>query len=423
MAMTRVTLFVALLVSGLASCTVIGAVWQAMQEEEALADAERATDLGSKRSADFVTRGSARADKEDWEGAIADLDQALSLDPGDLNALDLRAYVWSRKGEPKKAIADFNAAIRQKPSCWRLSGRAEIWFELGEIDESIADFSEAIRLDPRSQRAYYNRGLIREKNGDLDGAIADYNESIRLDPTVETVYYDRGNARSAKSDLDGAIADYTEAIRRNPQYCLAYNNRGLVWKDKGDPDRAMSDFAEAIRVDPKNALAYHNRGVTWHSKERFDEAVKDYSEALRLEPSDELTWFVRGLAWEKSGDFEKALRDFSEAARLAPTYADAYYAQAYIMAACPEPKYRDGRRAVELATKACELTAWKGEAHVDALAAAFAESGNFEKAVEWQTKALELKRGGTNPDERIKDFEGRLALYKSGQPYRYELTK
>ena len=70
------------------------------------------------------------------------------------------------------------------------------------------------------------------------------------------------------------------------------------------------------------------------------------------------------------------------------------------------------------ATKACELTDWKNEGWIDTLAAAYAESGDFTNAIKWQQKATELASA-----EEKADYHSRLALYKSGEPYREEPKK
>jgi len=70
-------------------------------------------------------------------------------------------------------------------------------------------------------------------------------------------------------------------------------------------------------------------------------------------------------------------------------------------------------QAVADAQQACELTQWQEVEYVDTLAAAYAESGNFDEAVRWQEKAVELA-----PDDRKDHYRINLKLYKSGMPFR-----
>ena len=107
--------------------------------------------------------------------------------------------------------------------------------------------------------------------------------------------------------------------------------------------------------------------------------------------------------------------DFGEAIRLDPTDPVAYNSRAVLRASCPEEKYRDGKKAIEDATKACELTEWKDPEALDTLAAANAEASDFAKAMEWQKKAIEL----ADEDDRA-DHQARLALYQDNKPFRQE---
>ena len=109
-----------------------------------------------------------------------------------------------------------------------------------------------------------------------------------------------------------------------------------------------------------------------------------------------------------------AIADYKEAIRLDCTFARAYHALAWLWATCPEESYRDGKRAVEFATRACGLSDWKEAFNLRALAAAYAEVGEFDKAVEWEEKAIQLY---ANADDRKKGEE-RLKLYKDKKPYR-----
>jgi tetratricopeptide (TPR) repeat protein len=117
----------------------------------------------------------------------------------------------------------------------------------------------------------------------------------------------------------------------------------------------------------------------------------------------------RGFAYQLMGEYEKAIDDFE--AVLEPGGAMVQCHLAEILASCPEAKYRDGARALELATEACETTDWQHAWMLAVLAASHAEVGDFEEAVKWQTEALKFV-----VPEAVGEMERRLALYRAGQP-------
>jgi tetratricopeptide (TPR) repeat protein len=214
--------------------------------------------------------------------------------------------------------------------------------------------------------------------------------------------------------LDQAVAFYTQEIRKNPSSWNAYLYRGLVYDVKHEYDEAIADYTRSIEIYPWWANTFNNRGWTWHRKKAYDKAIADYTEAIRLDPNCALAIANRGLGWQEKGDYYKALVDYNRAVKVDAKYGRGYTARAWLYATCPDKKFRDGKLAVESATRACDLTGWKEADKLAVLAAAYAERGDFDKAVKWQEKAIVLF---IDPEDRRTGLE-RLELYKNKKPCR-----
>ncbi len=224
----------------------------------------------------------------------------------------------------------------------------------------------------------------------------------------------------AKADVvlfENALDYFTGVIRTNPQDDGALARRAAVLQKKGDLGLAIQDLDEAIRLNPKVPVWWSNRGNAWIDKKDFDKALKDFDEAVRLDPSYANALNDRGHCWIAKKEYVKAIADFDAAAHVAPGNAFPLNDKAWLLATCPDAKVRDGKTAMELAKRACELTAWKDLGLLDTLAAACAEAGRFDDAVKWQQKALENA-------EYAKEFGAearkKLQLYKEKKPYRDE---
>ncbi|MCA9161775.1 MAG: hypothetical protein KDA62_02305 [Planctomycetales bacterium] len=113
-------------------------------------------------------------------------------------------------------------------------------------------------------------------------------------------------------------------------------------------------------------------------------------------------------------DYAGAVEVITDALVDSPDNALLLNQKAWILATAPDDTVRDGRLAVELATRACELTNFENAAYVDTLAAAYAEAGEFETAVEWQQQAIDVN---FDPNNDV-GMAQRLLLYRAESPYR-----
>lgn len=155
----------------------------------------------------------------------------------------------------------------------------------------------------------------------------------------------------------------------------------------------------------------------------WDKALKDLDSAIELRPDDAALLTSRGYAWHMKGlgdddrpaCEDRALADYAEAIRIAPDFAAALNNRAWILATSTVDRCRNGRQAVEEATRACELTGWKNGGHIDTLSVAYAEVGDFEQAIRWQKEALEDPAYKATERKTAKE---KLDLYDQKQPYR-----
>jgi tetratricopeptide (TPR) repeat protein len=243
-------------------------------------------------------------------------------------------------------------------------------------------------------------------------ALADYNEIIRQEPTNAEAYCGRGSALYAKGNDDEALADCSEAIRLKPNIAWAYKVRGIVWLDKRAYDKAIGDYNTAARLDPNDAITYFWRGFSWLNKSEYEKAIEDFDQALRLNPGDADPLYYRGIARMKRQEYDKAITDLTRMLELDPMSRYACGDLARIFATCPDVRYRNGAKALQMATSQCELTAWHDWTSVDNLAAAYAEAGNFEAAVDWEKKAVRYA-----PEASKAGCKARLDLYQARKPF------
>src|SRR5262249_50117928 len=157
---------------------------------------------------------------------------------------------------------------------------------------------------------------------------------------------------------------------------------------------------------------YRDRGNIAFIRKQYDEALTDYTKSIELDPTYVVPWQLRGRTWEAKKEYAKALSDYEKAVQLAgkESSSSGYYTSlAMLLAACPEANIRDGKKALEAAQRAYELA--KGPQELATLAAAHAELGDFDKAVEWQTKAIAAAPKGLK-----EQYEQRLKLYQDKKP-------
>jgi Tfp pilus assembly protein PilF len=202
-----------------------------------------------------------------------------------------------------------------------------------------------------------------------------------------------GYALRKQGKLDEAIVEYRKAIELDPKYAGAHNNLGVALMGQGKLDEAIAEYRKAIELDSKYAGAHNNLGIALIRHGKLDQAIAEYRNAIELDPKYAPAHYNLGVAFRDQGKLDEAIASYRKAIELDAKYAPAHNALAWLLATCPETKFRDVKRSVELAKRAVELKPQEGN-YGNTLGVAHYRAGSWKEAVAGLGKSMELRKGG-----------------------------
>lgn len=357
---------------------------------------------------------------DDEERQINDLSQAIKIDPANTEALALRSELFLRREEIDKALDDLSAWSRAEPdradAILRLVGvlnatnrneealeklsqfierapestllfsiRARLNMELKNNEAALADAEKSLQLNKDNPDALMTRAILLADNKDSDGALRDINRLLQLSPGNSRGLWIRSLILASKKEYDSSLEDLQKLARGFPDVIEYQMQMAAIYNAKEEPQTALKIYDQLIEQNPDAWRVYRGRGDARLSLGQHAEAIADYERALELHPQDEEDdGLLNNLAW--------------------------------VLSTSPVDKLRDGKRAVELSIRSCELTEYKMPHILSTLASSYAEIDDFENAIKWIDKALELYEGDS--EDLLDNLKREKEAYTQGRKWR-----
>jgi tetratricopeptide (TPR) repeat protein len=316
---------------------------------------------------------------------------------------------------------------------------------------SINSFG-SVWIRPTTEQHIYS-ALRSISQSQPDRALSEATQATKKEPASASACYFLAAVLDEIGETHRAVAEAMRGIQLNDKNGDCHFQLGVSLGKQGEMSRAMTEARRALELQPENARAYDLAFTLARELHRFEEALAIGRDALIVSPFDSDLHYRIGLAAGEIGDFTTAAHQFAYALLLrpnrseiasklhlavrfaarglnAPSQLEAIASSApdsaallnelaWLFATHPDAALRDGRRAVQLSERACELTERKQPVLLATAATAYAEVGKFPEAIATARDALSLAR--LNGDAKTAGLaENLLTSFQSNQPYREE---
>jgi tetratricopeptide (TPR) repeat protein len=387
----------------------------------AMKSIERAIELfkdnAKQRSSALIVRAQLQQDATKRD---ADFDAAVEADPTNVEAWKARAAYHLVRGEREKAVKDFDELLKRDPTNVAVrQALAEALLALDKYDLALEHANKAIDMaqDPADQSVgYILRAQIYEAQNKIKEALADTEQALKKDPTNVVALLTQARLHLGKDDLAAAREAVDRVLRVDPNRPNAILLRSLILARQGRYQDAIADIRLLLLSNPKNVELRLQLASLLVADHRPRKAIELLTELLNEDKNNVSALRARGDAFLGVGKHAEAIQDYNVAVRLDPDDDGILNNLAWVLATSPVDTLRDGKRSIHLATKACEVTKYEKSHILSTLAAGYAETGDFETAIKWSTKAIEL--GEKELHEQLDQLKQELESYKQKKPFR-----
>jgi tetratricopeptide (TPR) repeat protein len=210
---------------------------------------------------------------------------------------------------------------------------------------------------------------------------------------------------------------FRQALAVTTNNDVAENNLGIVFLQQGKLDEAISLLQAAVDLRPDNSPAHENLAKALLQKGQVADALIHYRKLLELQPDNIEVHNIVGTVLIQRGQIKEGVDEWQKVLAIQPDNGNAMSNLAWVFATCPDDSLRDGGKAVQLAEEALRISGRRIPMIFRTLGAAYAETGEFSKAIETAQQGIELANSQGNSGLAT-ELQGNIALYQDQRPLR-----
>ncbi len=333
----------------------------------------------------------------DHAGAIEHLEAALTVDPQARPVHYPLAMAYRARGEPRRA--------EEHLRLWKDGPLYPDDPLLREIGESL---QTAVGYEVRGTRALDAQQWTQ--------AAALFRQGLAVAPRDATLHQNLGTALFLAGDAPGALREFEEAARLSPGYAKAEFSIGVLMDASGRDREAVERFSDAVRFDPQMVDARFSLAEVLRRTGQFEAALAHYATIVAADQGASQARFGYAMALVRLRRWDDARAALEAAVKAHGDQPGFPHALARLLAAAPDDRVRDGRRAVSI-VEGLQRQYGSSANLLETSAMALAEVGRFKDATTRQREALAAaqQQGRADLAEGLRE---NLRRYESGMPCR-----
>ncbi|HXD75725.1 MAG TPA: tetratricopeptide repeat protein [Vicinamibacterales bacterium] len=371
---------------------------------------EKALSLAPRTVTAEYGLGRAALAKQDYTRAVEHLEKALSLDPLATVVHYPLAMAYRGLGNQEKAQVHLvqRGTLALKPP------------------DPLMDRLNAML---NSALAYEVSGADAMDRGDFNAAEDSFRKGVAIAPKEPSLHHKLGTVLALKNDKNGAIEQFEQAIALDPKFVKAQYSLGVVQADQGQTAQAIQHFQAALAAEPGYVEARLQLAHALRRSGQFEASLPHYAAIVKADARVPEARFGYAAALIRLHRWTDARDYLTEAMRAYPNEFAFNNALARVLAAAPDDKARDGRRAAAIMQPVVAVI--RASDILETMAMAQAELGQFTEAARWQHDAIAAaeKAGSPFVAQRINDnlrlYEMRKACrtpYRADEPIEFQPT-
>ena len=260
----------------------------------------------------------------DLARAQALCDEAITLEPANVELRNLRGLIAVRQSDFREAVTQFEAALAAEPRAHVIHNNlGAVFLELNDLERAAASFSGAIRCFPGYAVAHKNLGQVHQRRGDFAGAEQCFAEALKQSPSYAAAHISWADLLSESGDLPNAATHLREALalQDSPE---AKIRLASTLDSMGHHARAAELYREIEAQQPNYPGLQNNLGQTLMQLSEVGAAMAAFNKAMAEPAAGPIPANSMGNACSKIGRPEEAIRYFRQSLEIRPDYATAH---------------------------------------------------------------------------------------------------